>query len=81
MNQITVDYSGKAAMQAIITTAITVALIALFAYALNVGMNRQEVVDCNTWQSQAAQYPAFFLTKWQDQQCRAHGIIIQAPVK
>lgn len=45
------------------------------------GTSSQEVVECNEWQQQAKEYPAFFLAKWQNEQCLYHGIIINAPVK
>lgn len=44
-------------------------------------MNRQEVVECNEWQKQAQEYDQFFLVQWQADQCRAHGIIINAPIR
>jgi hypothetical protein len=57
------------------------AIGALFVIALFVGMNRQEVVECDTWAQQASQYPAFYLTQWQADQCAAHHITVNAPVK
>lgn len=51
----------------------------LFGWALVVGLGRQEIVDCMTWQSQAQQYPAFYLTPSQAAQCKAHNIEVNAP--
>lgn len=49
--------------------------------AIWVGSNKTEVVECQQWKSQAAEYKNFYLLQWQDDQCRAHDIIINAPVK
>lgn len=48
---------------------------------VNSSMNKSEVVECNQWKSQAAEYSGFFLAHWQADQCKAHNIIINAPVK
>lgn len=59
----------------IIMGAVAVALVGIS------GINKSEVVECNHWTSQAAEYSGFYLTHWQADQCKAHGIIINAPVK
>lgn len=65
-------------------TTLKIAAIALatiaFAAALNAGLNKQEEVDCYTWQKQAKEYQNFYLTTWQAEQCEAHGIEVDAPV-
>ncbi len=53
----------------------------LFVFVLNIGMSRSEVVDCLKWQQQAEDYPAFYLLKWQAEQCQAHNIDIDAPIR
>lgn len=65
----------------ILATLAILATAAVFALALGYGWNKQEIVDCNTWAQQANAYPAFYLTHWQKDQCDAHGITINAPVK
>lgn len=45
------------------------------------GMDRNERVECNSWKAQSAQFPAFYLTKWQKEQCDTQGIAISAPIK
>ncbi len=68
-------------MKATIMVLVGIAVGGAFAWMLNIGFDRQEAVECQTWSEQASEYPGFFLLKWQDEQCRAHGIIINAPVK
>jgi hypothetical protein len=66
-------------------TTLTIAGIAvaalIFAMILNVGIDKSEMADCMKWAGQADAYPAFYLTQWQADQCKAHHIIINATVK
>lgn len=59
---------------------MAVAIIVLL-FSVKNGMDKTEVVECQQWVAQAWAYPEFFLAKWQDEQCRAHGIIINSVVK
>lgn len=79
-----VDFSKKGIMNDIATVLAIVAGIILLGAAswlIPTGINRNEVVQCNQWKSQAATYQAFYLLKWQKEQCDAQGITIIAPVK
>ena len=67
--------------EAILTTVTVIALAATLVTAIVVGMGRSEIVECNKWSQEADAYPGYFLASWQDEQCRANGIIISAPVK
>lgn len=40
------------------------------------GANNSEKVECIQWQKQAMEYPSFFATTWQVEQCNAHNINI-----
>ncbi len=40
-----------------------------------------EVVECNQWKEQAKEYPGFWLTKSQNEQCTTHGIMIKTTIK
>ena len=62
------------------SVAITVAFTVLAALALNEALDRQEIADCQKWADQAGEYNGFFLAKWQDEQCRYHGVLINAVV-
>ena len=46
-----------------------------------IGFDRTEVVECLKWQNEAKEYQKYYLTAWQDEQCRAHSIVVDAPVK
>lgn len=60
--------------------------VAAFLICLLVGLEligaweKQEIVDCKSWEKQAAELSGFFLTEWQDTQCRNHGIAIDTTV-
>lgn len=45
------------------------------------GITREEKFECWKLENYASTYPAFYLTKQEDDMCRFHGIIIDAPVK
>lgn len=66
--------------EAIITTAVFIALTAAIVTAILVGTSKSEIVECNKWSQEADAYPGYFLAQWQDDQCRANGIIISVPV-
>lgn len=42
--------------------------------------DKSEIVECLNWKVQAEEFPAFYLTGWQSDQCNAHGIFINAEV-
>lgn len=60
---------------------IAVALGAALMWAIVVGTGRSENAECIKWSQEADAYPGFFLAQWQFDQCSAHGIKIDAPVK
>ncbi|MDE2020410.1 MAG: hypothetical protein KGJ13_08750 [Patescibacteria group bacterium] len=66
-----------AAGAALVTTVIAMGV----AYLLSIGIGRQEEAECYQWQSQSLKYQGFYLTQWQSEQCKVHGIVINAPVK
>jgi hypothetical protein len=45
------------------------------------GLDAHEQYECRVWQQQAEDYPLFYQTGWQKEQCDHHGIIINAPIK
>ena len=46
------------------------------------GVNSEEISECHEWQQQAAQFAGgYYLLGWQVEQCRAHNISINTPVK
>lgn len=53
----------------------------VFGWLAQTAFNTNEINECMKWQQQARAYEGFFLTQWQADQCRAHGITISAPIK
>ena len=56
-------------------------IVVVFVVALSICIPKQEKVECFTWQNQAEKYPNYYITNWQNEQCRVHGIIINTEVK
>jgi hypothetical protein len=68
-------------MKTIAITIITIATIAAFSWALLTGIERSEKAECLQWQKEAKQFAGYYLTKWQAEQCMAHNIKVEAPIK
>lgn len=65
-----------------VTAVLIVAAVGALVWAVvTAGIDRSEVMSCNTWKSQSTEYPGFYLLKWQKEQCDAHGIAIDATVR
>jgi hypothetical protein len=62
--------------QTVIAVLASLALTLTAAHVLHVGLLRSERAECYQWQQQAREYPAFYLTGWQADQCAAHNITI-----
>lgn len=84
------DTSEKTTHMKNINTAVKVTTISLVAFVVLFGavrlvsgaLDKSEIGECQTWQSEAHAYDAhYFISHWQDEQCRAHGIVIDAEVK
>ncbi len=70
----------KNLIQGIVIILIGVATIAGILWMANWGMNRQERFECKNWQAEAGDYPGYYITEWQQQQCDRWGIQIDAKV-
>jgi len=69
-------------MPVLIKIMVVVAFAVLFAYVLNIGLQKQELVTCQKLKSQSQTYtPLFYLTQAEKAMCDAHGVSIDAPVK
>ncbi len=53
----------------------------LVASSLERAFDTTEKNECRKWQEYSAQYTGFYLVQWQKDQCDAHEIIINSPVK
>ncbi len=59
----------------------SVIMISLISWLLVAAISGGEISECNLWQEDAAKYQGFYLVQWQADQCAAHDIKINAPVK
>ena len=60
----------------ILSAFIIAALLLLFSKAVS----KQERLECQQWQAQAEQFPSYYLTRWQAEQCQHYGVEIDSPV-
>jgi hypothetical protein len=67
-------------MEIFFKSLLFVFIVSLVGIAVT-SFDRMEVVECAKWEKQSKEYNNFYLLEWQDQQCKAHGIIINADVK
>jgi len=49
---------------------IGIIVISLLFIILKVGINKQEQRECQIWKAQSEQYPNFYYTDWQKEQCK-----------
>lgn len=68
-------------MKTIATISIVATASITLFLLLSLSLSRNEVYECNQWQGWSKQFDGFYLTQWQADQCAAHGISINAPVK
>lgn len=61
--------------------SLIVVLVSALILVLVAGTNNSEKAECKKWQEYAAQYEGFYLVQWQADQCKAHSIQINAPIK
>ncbi len=64
----------------VVIPAMAIGLFYGLFHLINAGVKLHEISECLTWEKHAEEYQLFYLTEWQDQQCRHHGIEIDAPV-
>ena len=68
-------------MRTISQIMFCIGIVAVLAFSLNYGIKKSAQVECYKWQDQAQEFPLFYLTQAQADQCKALNISIDAPVK
>lgn len=74
------DYSQKSLSEVFLMVAMLAAVLGLVALA-PLAFDRNEEMECKGWQQEAQNNPQFYLLGWQAEQCAAHHITVDAPVK
>ena len=67
----------KTLLTAIVVLVVGISAMFFFEY----GVEKAEKAECLKWQDQSLEYPNFYLTAWQKQQCDRYQIEIDAPVE
>lgn len=60
--------------QSIALIIVSLLAITLGIVSLSVGLQRQEIYECNKWRSESRQLYNYYLTDWQKAQCEQYGI-------
>jgi len=45
-----------------------------FTWILSMVLSKNEIVECNKWLAESREYPLWYSTDWQREQCKAHGL-------
>lgn len=61
--------------------SLAICVLIGFFHLLDSAMDRSEVFECTKWKVMSEQYEGFYITHWQNDQCNAHDIVINAPIK
>lgn len=65
-----------------ITGVICIIIVTIIVIiGLEISLEKTEKAECQKWQLEARDYPGYFQTEWQQEQCKNYEIIIEAPVK
>ena len=51
-----------------------------FMFMFYQGYTKSEIVQCNKLVEQSKHYDNFFITKYDDEMCKTHGIVFDAPI-
>jgi len=57
-----------------ILVLICLALIAVGVVVLISGIKKNEKVQCKTWRARMEEYPNYYVTDWQEKQCKRYDI-------
>ena len=55
-------------------TVLFILFIISFVISFNYAWNKHETVECLTWIQQSKQFPGYYFTDWQYEQCSSHEI-------
>jgi hypothetical protein len=73
--------TAKKIQNTLVITALTLGAGIGCFFVLMQAVSNAEEVECLKLERQASEFEHFFLTEWQDEMCRTHGIIIGANIK
>lgn len=59
---------------------MAIAIIIVMDFLLIQGINKNELIDCMRWKQESKEYSQYYLLKWQQEQCLAHGIVIETKI-
>ena len=80
---------GHSTVEAVLLTIFWIAIMILsgigaissLIWGADKMMQRQEKSECQKWDGEAKEYPDYYQTDWQVEQCARYNIVIDAPIK
>jgi len=64
----------------LLALGIIVAVVTL-GFILVKSVNNSEMEECMKWQQEAQEIRGYWITNWQSEQCLAHNLPVDAPIK
>ena len=61
-------------MKKLLFLLLVIVYFFVFLAILEMGIEKQEKFECYQWQKQAKEFPGFYLTEWQREQCEHYNI-------
>jgi hypothetical protein len=71
-----INHSKRLAVRVIVLSFLTLALLTVAFFALQRGLEKHEIIECNKWAEQSRQYELWYATDWQKSQCSHYGITV-----
>ncbi len=65
----------------VFTPAVVIGLFYGVFIIMKAGLEAHEIQECIKWQEHAKEFQGFYITNWQDEQCRSLGFPVDAPVR
>jgi len=63
-------------MYKILQISFVILALVGFIFAMNFGINKTEINECNKWNKEAKEYTGYYFTQNQIDQCDAHEITL-----
>jgi hypothetical protein len=72
---------NKQTIAIVLLTAVVIALLCLLFNITVRATDEEGKAECQKWEMQSKQFPGFYVTTWQKQQCDFYKMPVDAPVQ
>jgi hypothetical protein len=77
----TIGYTIGIILTVVIGLLAGIGFVNVVIWGADKAMQRIEKSECEKWAGEAKQFPNYYQTDWQVEQCIRYNIVIDAPVK